>query len=59
MEIGIDTSGEDKKTTPQESDGHGYTGKEKKKCELTADMPENRQSWKMMVKTGPQRRREM
>ena len=25
------------------------------KYELTADMTENRQYWKMMVKTGPQR----
>ena len=50
--------------------GHGRTGEEKKarprrrwidnnredmsKYELTADMTENRQYWKMMVKTGPQ-----
>ena len=26
-----------------------------RKYELTADMTENRQYWKMMVKTGPQR----
>ena len=52
--------------------GHGRTGEEKKgrprrrwmdnnqedmsKYELTADMTENRQYWKMVVKTGPQRR---
>ena len=51
--------------------GHGRTGEEKKgrprrrwidnnredmnKYELTADMTENRQYWKMMVKTGPRR----
>ena len=29
------------------------------KYELTADMTENRQYWKMMAKTGPQRRVEM
>ena len=28
------------------------------KYELTADMTENRQYWKMMVKTGPQRSRD-
>ena len=51
----------------KENDGHGRTGEEKKgqwidsnredmtKFELTADMTENRQYWKRMVKTGPQR----
>ena len=27
---------------------------EMEKCELTADMIENRHYWKMLVKTGPQ-----
>ena len=64
-------SREEKKTYYQENDGRGRTGEEKKgrprlrwtgnnregltKYELTADMTENRQYWKMMVKTGPQR----
>ena len=64
-------SREEKKTPYQENDGHGGTGREKKgrhrlrwtdnnredmiKYELTADMTENRQHWKMMVKTGPRR----
>ena len=55
----------------KKSDGHGRNGEEKKgrsrlrwtdnnredmtKYELTADMTENRQYWKMMVKTGPRR----
>ena len=55
----------------KENDGRGRTGEEKKgrprlrwtdnnreditKYELTADMTENRQYWKMMVKTGPRR----
>ena len=55
----------------KKNDGHGCTGEEKKgrprrrwidnnmeyvnKYELTADMIENRQYWKMMAKTGPQR----
>ena len=53
----------------KKNDGHGRTRDEKKgrsrlrwtdnnredmtKYELTADMTENRQYWKMMVKTGP------
>ena len=53
------------------NDGHGRTGEEKtgrprrrwidnnredmNKYELTADMNENRQYWKIMAKTGPQR----
>ena len=55
----------------KKNDGRGRTGEEKKgrprlrwtdnnredmtKYELIADMTENRQYWKMMVKTGPQR----
>ena len=55
----------------KKNDGRGRTGEEKKgrprlrwtdnnredttKYELTADMTENRQYWKMMVNTGPQR----
>ena len=68
---GMDTSGEEKKTTSQEKDGHGHTGEEKKgrtrrrwidnigedmkQYDMTADMNENRQHCKMIVKTGPQR----
>ena len=55
----------------RKNDGHGRTGEEKKgrprrrridnnredmnKYELTADMTGDRQYWKIMVKTGPQR----
>ena len=55
----------------KKNDGHGRTGEEMKgwprrrwidnnredmnKYELTADMTEDRQYWKMMVKTDPQR----
>ena len=55
----------------KKNDGHGRTGKRRRgrprlrwtdnnredmtKYELTADMTENRQYWKMMVKTGLQR----
>ena len=55
----------------KKNDGHGRTEEDKtgrsrrrwidnnrkdmSKYELTADMTENRQYWKMMVKTGPQR----
>ena len=55
----------------KKKDGHGRTEEEKKgrprlrwidnnredmtKYELTADMTENRQYWKMMVKTSPRR----
>ncbi len=67
----MDKSGEEYETTSQEKDGNGCDGEEKKgaaqtemdrqqprryeKYDLTADMTENRQFWKMMVKTGPQR----